>query len=101
MSTPSRLSEYLKTHELPGLALVLNLNGGLIVLLYDLEWPMGLVALDFGIVDFTSNETLSVEDGIFGVRVVCVFRGVTNTVQNASERHLEVEASGHTVVHRL
>ena len=68
------------THELPGLALVGNLNDRLVALGLDLERPVLHVALNLGIVDLPSNKTLRVEDGVFRVGVVGVFRGVTDTV---------------------
>lgn len=39
------------------------------------EWPVLHVALDFGFVEFTTDETFSVEYGIFGIVVIGVFSG--------------------------
>ena len=66
---------------MPVLALVLDLNGGLVVLLDDMERPVLLVALDLWVVDFPANETLSVEDRVFGVGVVCVLGCVSDTAR--------------------
>jgi len=41
--------------------------------------PVLLVALDFRIVHFTTNQTLSVKDSVFRVGVEGVLGGVTNT----------------------
>lgn len=68
--------------ELTRLALVRDLNSGLVVLLHNLERPVDLVALDLGVVDLAADEPLGVEDGVFGVRVVSVLCGVTDTVQS-------------------
>ena len=66
------------THELPGLALVGNLNDRLVSLGLDLERPVLLVPNDFGVIDFTANETFGVKDSVFGVTVVCVLCSVTD-----------------------
>ena len=59
---------------------MLHLNVRLSVLLDELERPVLLVALDLGVVDLAADQTLGVEDRVFGVRVVRVFRGVADTV---------------------
>ena len=66
------------THELPVLTAILNLDGRLLVLLDDLERPVLLVPNDFGVIDLTTDETLGVEYGVFGVAVVRIFGGVTD-----------------------
>lgn len=65
---------------MPSFALELDFNGGLIVLLDDVERPVLLVALDLGVVDFATNKTLGVEDRVLGVGVVCVLGGISDTV---------------------
>ncbi len=80
---------------------MLNLNGGLVILLTTLNGlnggvsslemftrneeyvPMLRVALDFRVVNFATDETLSVEDGVFRVRVVCILRAVGDTRRNS------------------
>lgn len=66
------------TYKLPVLATVRDLNGRLVILLNNLEWPVLLVPNNLGVIVFTTNETLGVEDGVFGIAVVCVFGGVTD-----------------------
>ena len=63
---------------MPVLAAVLDLYSRLVILLDDLERPVLLVPNDFGVIDFTANETLGVEDSVFGVTVVCVLCSVTD-----------------------
>ena len=89
------------THKLPVLALVLDLDGGLVVLLDDVERPVLLVALDLGIVYFTADETLSVEDRVFGVRVVCVLGGISDTASgSAIVRHRDTKGHAQSLVVR-
>ena len=68
-----------ETHEFAELATVLDLDVRLSTLVCDLEWPVLHVALDLGIIELATNETLCVEDGVFRVRVECILRAVTNT----------------------
>lgn len=81
-----------------------HLNRGFVVLLNDFEWPafllenveraevivrdrpMLLITLDFRIIDFTTNKTLCVEDGVFGVGVEGILCAVTNTVKSGRMR---------------
>ncbi len=63
---------------MPVLATVRDLNGGLVILLNNLEWPVLLVPNNLGVIVFTTNETLGVEDSVFGIAVVCVLGGVTD-----------------------
>ena len=74
------------THKLLELATVLDLDVRLSTLVRDLEWPVLHVALDLGIIELATNETLSVEDGVLRVRVVGILGGVTNTENSWSER---------------
>ena len=67
------------THEFAELATVLDLDVRLSTLVRDLEWPVLHVALDLGIIELATNETLSVEDGVLRVGVERVLRAVTNT----------------------
>ena len=70
----------LDTHELLLFALVLDLDDRLVVLSTDLEWPVYLITLNLGVVDLATNETLGVEDGVLGIGVICVLRGITNAM---------------------
>lgn len=56
-----------------------DLDGGFSTLVNDLEWPMLLITLDICLVDLATHETFSVEDGVLGIGVVCVFSAVTDT----------------------
>lgn len=71
-----------------GGALVLHLNRRLPTLLNDLEWPMLDVALDFGLVHLATDETLSVEHGVFWVGVECVLCGVTDPTDEMSHQDM-------------
>ena len=75
----TRLDE--ETHEFAELATVLDLDVRLSTLVRDLEWPVLHVALDLGIIELATNETLSVEDGVLRVGVERVLRAVTNTTR--------------------
>jgi hypothetical protein len=61
-----------------GLALELNLDEGVAVLVDDSERPVLHISLDFGIVEATTDETLSIEDGVLGVHSSLVLGSVTN-----------------------
>lgn len=61
-----------------GLALKLNLDEGVAVLVNDSERPVLHISLDFGIVEATTDETLSIEDGVLGVHSSLVLGSVTN-----------------------
>ena len=67
------------TYEFPELATVLDLDVGLPTLAGDLERPVLHVALDLGVIELATNETLGVEDGVLRVGVERVLRAVTNT----------------------
>lgn len=67
-----------KTHKLPILILIRDLDGRLLILLDDLEWPVLLITLNLGILDLATNETLGVENGVLRVAVVGVLGGVTD-----------------------
>ena len=72
------------THELLLVALVLDLDDRLVVLLVDLEWPVLHVLLDVGLLESATNETLGVKDSIPGVGVVGVLSGISNSVNETS-----------------
>ena len=67
------------TYEFPELAAVLDLDVGLPTLAGDLEGPVLHVALDLGVIELATNETLGVEDGVLRVGVERVLRTITNT----------------------
>lgn len=58
---------------------MLDLDDGFVTLCDDLERPVLLVTLDFGVVEFAADETFCVKDGVFGVRVEGVLGGITDT----------------------
>ena len=66
------------THKLLELATVLDLDVRLSTLVRDLEWPVLHVALDLGIIELATNETLSIEDGVFRVHGGLVFGSITD-----------------------
>lgn len=76
-----------------GGTLVLDLNRRLPTLLNDLERPVLDVALDFGLVHFTTDETLSVEHGVFWVGVECVLCRVTNSTNEVIDQSLKYGGS--------
>lgn len=65
--------------EVLGLALVLDRDDRLAVLLLDFEWPVLDVAGDILVVHLATNETLGVKDSVFGIRVEGVLCAVTDT----------------------
>ena len=67
------------TYEFTDVALVLDLDDRLVTPCDNLERPVLLVTLDLRVLEFTSDETFGVEDGIFGVGVESVLCGITNT----------------------
>ena len=60
------------------LAAVLNLNGGLATLADNLEGEVLDVGLHLGVIEFTTDETLRIEDSVMGVHGNLVLRGITN-----------------------
>ena len=66
------------THEFAELATVLDLDVRLSTLVRDLEWPVLHVALDLGIIELATNETLGVEDGVVGVHRDLVLGRITD-----------------------
>ena len=60
------------------LAAVLNLNGGLATLANDLEGEVLDVGLHLGVIEFTTDETLRIEDGVLGVHRSLVLRGIAD-----------------------
>lgn len=56
-----------KTYELLLLTLVLDLDDGLATLVNDLERPVLHVGLDLGVGELSSDQSLSVKDGVVGV----------------------------------
>ena len=73
------MMEATETYELAVLALVLHFNSRLLILLDHLERPVFLVALDLGVVDLATDETLGVEDRVLGVGVVRVLSSISDT----------------------
>mmetsp|Transcript_5903 Transcript_5903/g.6387 ORF Transcript_5903/g.6387 Transcript_5903/m.6387 type:complete len:188 (-) Transcript_5903:142-705(-) len=64
--------------ELLHLTQVADLNDGLALFHCDLEGPVLHVCLHIGVVEFTTNETLSVKDRIGGVHRHLILCGVAN-----------------------
>ena len=58
---------------------MLDLDDRLVTPCDDLERPVLLITLDLGVLEFATNETLSVEDCVFGVGVESVLCGITDT----------------------
>ena len=59
---------------------MLDLDDRFACLSNNLEWPVLHVALNLGVIELATNETLGVEDGVLRVGVERVLRAVTNTV---------------------
>ena len=55
------------TYEVAFVAPVFNRDGGFAILLRNLEWPVLHVTLDVRVGEFTTNETLRVEDRVLRV----------------------------------
>ena len=70
------------------LAAVLNLNGGLATLADDLEGEVLDVGLHLGVIEFTADETLRIEDSVVGVHGNLVLRGITNETLGVGERDI-------------
>ena len=68
------------------LTAVLNLNGGLATLADDLEGEVLDVGLHLGVVKFTADETLRIEDGVLGVHRGLVLGGIANQALLRGER---------------
>ena len=59
------------------------------------------VGLDFGVRILATDETLSVEDRVFGVRVVCVLGGISDTASgSAIVRHEDTKRHAQSLVVR-
>ena len=71
------------TYEFTSGPLVLDGDSGLAVLLLDIEWPVLDVPLDVILVHLTTDKSLGVENGVFRIRVECVFGAVSNTAKEA------------------
>jgi len=78
--------------ELLGLALELDLNDGLGLLLNDLEGPVLHISLDLSVGKTTTDETLGIEDGVVGVHGNQVLGGITE------RRSVSVKATNEGVV---
>jgi hypothetical protein len=64
--------------EVVELSAVLYVDSRLAVLVVNLEWPVLHVLLDVSVLEFTTNETLGVEDSVLRVGVEGVLRGITD-----------------------
>ena len=53
---------------------MLDLDDRLVTPCDNLEGPVLLITLDFGVVDLAANETLCVKDSVFGVCMESVLR---------------------------
>ena len=61
-----------------GFTFEFNLNEGVFVLFDNSEGPVLHVSLDIRIIETTTNQTLSIEDGVFGVHGSLVLGSITN-----------------------
>ena len=68
-----------QTYEFTNVTLVLDLDDRLVTPRDDLERPVLLITLDLRVLEFTSDETFSVEDRVLRVRVESVLCGITDT----------------------
>lgn len=71
--------------ELLGLALELDLDDGLAILLDDFEGEVLHVGLDLGVVELASDQTLGVEDGVLRVHGDLVLGGITDQTLGVGE----------------
>lgn len=55
-----------------------DLDEGVAVLLGNSEGPVDHVSLNFGVIETTADETLSVKDGVLGVHGSLILGGITN-----------------------
>jgi hypothetical protein len=60
-------SDGITTHEFLLLSLEFDLDDWLATLVNDLEWPVLHVSLDLSVGEFSTNETLGIEDGVVWV----------------------------------
>ena len=67
-----------KTYELLLLSSVFNLDDWLGTLVNDLEWPVLHVGLNLGIGELSSDQSLSIEDGVVWVHGDLVLGGITD-----------------------
>ena len=65
--------------EILGFPLVLNLDGRFAGLGNDFEWPVLLIFLDISVVSAATDETFRVKDSVFGVGVMSVFSGISDS----------------------
>ena len=68
-----------QTYEFTNVTLVLDLDDRLVTPRDNLERPVLLITLDLRVLEFTSDETFSVEDRVLRVRVESVLCGITDT----------------------
>jgi len=68
-----------RTYKIFIITTVLYTDVGFTVLLDDLERPVLHVLFDFRVVNLTANESLGVEDGIFGVCGKCILGGISDS----------------------
>lgn len=69
---------------------MLDLNCGLAAFINDFEWPVHLVALNFGLIKFTTDESFGVENCVFWVGV----EGIFSRISDANERERGREVLG-------
>jgi hypothetical protein len=77
--------KWIFTYEFTCLVLEANLDSRLPTIVDDIERPVLHISLQLLFVHFTTNETLSVENGVLGIGVVCVLGGVPDTRTDDSQ----------------
>jgi len=70
------------THKFTLLALILDTDAGMSVLIFDSERQVLQVLLDLLLLHLSTNETLGVKDRVFGIRVEGIFGTITDSVKN-------------------
>jgi hypothetical protein len=75
-----------------GFTFEFNLNEGVFVLVNDGERPVLHVFLDFGVIETTTDKTLSIEDGVLGVHGSLVLGSITN--KTFGVRESDIRRSG-------
>lgn len=73
--------------ELLGLALELNLNDGLAALLDNLERPVLHIRLNLSILEPTTDQTLSIENGVVRVHGDLILGGITDETLGVGKSH--------------
>ena len=72
------------TYEVAVPAFVFDGDGGFAILLCHFEWPVLHIASNVLIIHFATDKTLSIEYGVFWVRVESILSAVTDTEKKMS-----------------